>query len=92
MDLNYWREVIQRQSEHQTRSREQKMFEDLDYASHDQRSYGAPYPVYSVNQRVALTKTERAALRKQIIEAAVKAGMKRSLFRETSTLVGPGQE
>lgn len=92
VDLNYWREVIQGQTAAQTQKSEQRLFEDLDYASHDQRSYGAPYPMYSVNQRVTLTKAERTALRKQIIDAAVKAGMKRSLFRETSLYSGSEQE
>jgi hypothetical protein len=91
MDLMYWREKIGGSSESQTIRNEQWLFQDLDYLCHDQRYYGLPYPLYSASQRVVLTKPERTALRKQIIDAAVKAGMKRNLFREIST-VSPGQE
>src|SRR5262249_40184340 len=38
VDLNYWRETIRGLSERQTLDNERKLFEDLDYASHDQRS------------------------------------------------------
>ena len=69
---------------------ETKIFEDLDYASHDQRSYGYPYPIKAAHDRASLTQAERIALRKQIIDAAVRSGMKRSLFRDVSKSTGHG--
>ena len=92
LDVAYWQEFVRGISEQETKHNERKLFEDLDYLSHDQRSYGTPYPLHSVNQRVALTKAERISLRQQIIDAAVKAGMKRSLFRESPGLASPIQE
>src|SRR5262249_46815998 len=92
LDRDYWIEYIRGKSEDETVLNERMLFNTLDYTSHDQRSYGTPYPLYSVNKRVALTKAERIALRRQIIDAAVKAGMKRSLFRETSVYASPDQE
>jgi hypothetical protein len=67
---------------------EQTLFGDLDYSGHDQRAYGYPYPIKACHDRVRLSKNERAALRKQIIDAAVAAGMKRSNFRDVSVATG----
>jgi hypothetical protein len=67
---------------------EERIFSELDYASHDQRAYGYPYPIKACHDRVRLSMNERAALKKQIIEAAVAQGMKRSLFRDVSTATG----
>jgi hypothetical protein len=92
IDLAYWREVVQGNAERETERNECMFFGNLDYLSHDQRSYGTPYPLYSVNQRVTLTKAERISLRQQLIDTAVKAGMKRSLFRETSIFTSNSQE
>jgi hypothetical protein len=92
LDRDYWIEYIRGKSEDETALNEQMLFNTLDYTSHDQRSFGTPYPLYSVNQRVARTRAERIALRRQIVDAAVKAGMKRSLFRETSVSASPDQE
>lgn len=82
MDLNYWETTIRGKTDDETANNEQTIFESLDYTTHDQRCYGYPYPVYAAATRSALTKTERATLRKQIIDAAVSAGMKRSQLRE----------
>ena len=38
----------------------------------------------------SMTKAERVALRKQVIDAAVRAGMRRSLFRDASRATGHG--
>ena len=57
-------------------------------ASHDQRCYGYPYPVKAAHDRASLTKQERVVLRKQIIDAAVKMGMRRNLFRDASQATG----
>jgi hypothetical protein len=67
---------------------ERRLFEDLDYCCHDQRAYGYPYPLKAAHDRASLTAPEREALRKQIIDAAVQAGMKRSLFRSASRATG----
>lgn len=88
MDLGYWKDVVRGASDQETEINEAKIFSDLDYASHDQRCYGYPYPVKAGHDRASLTKPERVALRNQIIDAAVKAGMKRALFQDASIATG----
>jgi len=67
---------------------EASLFGDLDYCSHDQRACGYPYPIKACHDRARLSNAERNALKKQIIDAAVAAGMKRSLFRDVSAATG----
>lgn len=88
MDFAYWRTHIRGESPQETLEREQAMFADLDYACHDQRCYGYPYPLKAGHDRSSLTKAERQVLRQQVIDAAVRAGMKRALFREPSIATG----
>jgi hypothetical protein len=64
------------------------LFGALDYAAHDQRCYGYPYPIKAAHDRGSLTDQERTVLRQQLIEAAVQAGMRRSSFRDPSQLTG----
>jgi hypothetical protein len=59
-----------------------RFFGTLDYASHDQRCYGYPYPIKAAHDRGSLTAPERGVLRQQLVDAAVKAGMRRSSFRD----------
>jgi hypothetical protein len=40
------------------------------------------------HDRASLTQAERASFRRQIIDAAVAAGMKRSVFRDASMSTG----
>lgn len=84
MDLEYWHEWVMGRTEVETRAKEQRIFEDLDYTSHDQRCYGYPYPLKSSHDRAVLTRAKRTDLRRQIVDAAVRAGMKRALFREVA--------
>jgi len=65
-----------------------RFFGALDYASHDQRCYGYPYPVKAAHDRGSLTEQERAVLRQQLVDAGVQAGMRRTSFRDTSQLTG----
>jgi hypothetical protein len=88
MDCGFWHEQIRRETEDETCANEQRIFEYLDYASHDQRCYGYPYPIKAGHDRASLTQAERVALRKQIIDAAARAGMKRSLFRDVALTTG----
>lgn len=83
MDLKVWNQRL-KDNPHA----EAQLFSDLDYTGHDQRAYGYPYPIKACHDRARLTEMERKALRKQIIDAAVKAGMKRSLFRDVSAATG----
>jgi hypothetical protein len=83
MDRAYW-EANLKASE----NAEARLFGDLDYCSHDQRAYGYPYPIKACHDRARLSNAERDALKKQIIDAAVAAGMKRSLFRDVSAATG----
>lgn len=88
MDLEYWKSAVKGASEAETRSRERAIFEDLDYACHDQRVYGYPYPIKAAHDRASLTQAERVAFRKQLIAAAIKQGMSPSLFRDPSRATG----
>ncbi len=88
MERDFWQTHVLGASDDETRANEQRIFEDLDYASHDQRCYGYPYPIKAGHDRASLTQAERVALRKQIVDAAVKAGLKRSLFRDAAPTTG----
>lgn len=88
IDEEYWKQQIRGASESETLDNERRLFENLDYTCHDQRSYGYPYPIKAAHDRASLTKPERVALRKQIVDAAVAQGMKRSLFRDVSIATG----
>lgn len=88
MDRGFWEEYVLADSDDLTRRREADIFEHLDYASHDQRAYGYPYPLKSGHDRASLTNAERLAFRQQVIDAAVAAGMNRSLFRDASMATG----
>lgn len=88
MDREYWNALIRGNTAEETFCNEQHIFELLDYSCHDQRCYGYPYPIKAGHDRASLTREEREVLRKQITEAAVKAGLKRSLFRSASKATG----
>ena len=82
LDAKYWDEHLR--DEEQVR----QLFQSLDYCAHDQRCYGYPYPVKAGHDRASLTESERVVLRKQLIDEAVRAGLKRSLFRDASQPTG----
>lgn len=88
MDFEFWVENIWSEDKEIMSAREKQIFRDLDFASHDQRCYGYPYPIKACHDRVSLTKDERVSMRKQIIDEAVKAGLKRKNFVDPSILTG----
>ncbi len=88
IDKKYWDAKIWSADPESMQRREQKIFADLDYTCHDQRSYGYPYPMKSAHDRASLTKQEREAFRSKVISAATKRGMQRSLFRDASVMSG----
>ena len=88
MDREYWKNNVWSEDEKLMSSREKQIFRDLDFASHDQRCYGYPYPIKACHDMVSLTDGERTALRKQVIDEAVKAGLKRKNFVDPSILTG----
>lgn len=88
MDIEYWRTFIEGSSSAETADREAALLGRLDYACHDQRCYGYPYPIKAAHDRVSLTKPERLALRKLIVDEAVAAGMRRSMFRDPAEATG----
>ncbi len=90
VDEFWWRERIQGASSDETLEAERLLIGKLDFVGHDQRSYGYPYPIKAAHDRSSLTKAERLVLRKQLIDAAVLSGMRRSLFREASQRTGHG--
>lgn len=82
LDAEYWREC------RPAKVSPQDLFQMLDYAGHDQRCFGYPYPIKAAHDRASLSRQERVALRKQVIDAAVDAGLKRALFREAAQATG----
>jgi hypothetical protein len=89
-DEAFWDQSIRGANEAETLVNEQRLFEDLDYVSHDQRAYGYPYPIKAGHDRASLTEAERTVLRKMIVDAAVEAGMNRGLFKNPSIATGHG--
>ena len=88
LDRAYWENEIQGAGEKDTRTKEVSLFQKLDYASHDMRCHGYPYPIKAAHDEAHWTKQDRLGLRKQIIDAAVAAGMKRSAFTNVSQQTG----
>lgn len=88
IDFEFWANNIWSDNKEIMSSREKQIFRDLDFASHDQRCYGYPYPIKACHDMVSLTQAERVALRKQFIDEAVKAGLKRKNFVDPSILTG----
>ena len=88
LDEHFWKKYFDNGDEEVIHANEQRLFSCFDYTSHDQRSFGYPYPLKAGHDRASLTQTERIALRKQIIDAAVSAGMHRRLFRDASQATG----
>ena len=88
MSLKYWQQFIRSDDKEEQKCHEIQLFRDLDFASHDQRSYGYPYPIKACHDMASLTDDERLAMRKQIIDEAVKAGLKRKNFVDPSILTG----
>jgi hypothetical protein len=83
MDRLWWEKRIRADS-----SAEGRIFQDIDYCGHDQRAYGYPFPIKACHDRTRLSMAERTVLKKQIIDAAVAKGMKRSLFKDASAATG----
>jgi hypothetical protein len=81
MDAGFWAEQVRGRDEATTRANERRIFADLDYACHDQRAYGYPYPLYAARERTRLSRSDREALRRQVIESGVRGGLRRALFR-----------
>lgn len=83
MDRVWWESALQSDEE-----AERQVFEELDYCGHDQRAYGYPFPIKACHDRTRLSRAERLVMKKQIIDAAVAQGMRRSLFKDTSAATG----
>ena len=83
MDRVWWEKRLRADS-----SAEGRIFQDIDYCGHDQRAYGYPFPIKACHDRTRLSMAERTVLKKQIIDAAVAKGMKRSLFKDASAATG----
>ena len=83
LDRTYWEAHLREDP-----AAEARLFAQLDYAGHDQRAYGYPYPIKACHDRARLSMAERAALKKQVISAAVAAGMNPAAFRDVSQATG----
>lgn len=88
IDREYWLQRVRCETRSGTVDNERQLFQGLDYACHDQRCFGYPYPIKAGHDRASLTAGERTSLRKQIVDAAVEQGLKRSLFRDASMATG----
>ncbi len=88
IDLQFWNENIYSPDNETQLQREIQLFRDLDFASHDQRCYGYPYPIKACHDAASMTPDERVSMRKQFIDEAVKAGLKRKNFVDPSILTG----
>jgi hypothetical protein len=88
IDRAAWIASLRAENADVTAAREAAWFSQLDHACHDQRSYGYPYPIKAGHDQASLTQERRIGLRRQIIDTAVAAGMKRSLFRDASMATG----
>lgn len=88
MDRNYFEKKILATTEQETTENERKLFHQLDYISHDQRCYGYPYPIKAAHDRASLTKSERESFKQQLINAAIKKGVKPKLFTDASIITG----
>ena len=80
IDRNYWDKHINDASEDKVIFNEKKIFQDIDYISHDQRSYGFPYPLKSCEDRATLNPADKLTIRKQFIDVAVANGLEKKLF------------
>lgn len=88
MDYRYWHRHIRSEDRAQERAREIQLFRDLDFASHDQRCYGYPYPIKACHDMVSMTEPERIALRKGVIDRAAAKGLKRKNFVDPEIQTG----
>jgi hypothetical protein len=88
VDFEWWRSELFSEDKQATKNNEAALFAILDFSGHDYRTQAYPYPLKAAHDRASLTDTERLALRKQVIEAAVGAGMKPSAFVDPSQLTG----
>ncbi len=88
LDSRYWQSFLWNEDESVLRTREIQMFRDLDFASHDQRCYGYPYPIKASHDIASLTEAERVAFRKKVIDTAVANGLKRKNFLDPSIPAG----
>jgi hypothetical protein len=89
VDAACWaKSILNPDGEKQVQERESSLFSALDFAGHDIRTRAYPYPLKAAHDRASLKETERLALRKQVIAAAVASGMKASAFVDPSRLTG----
>ena len=88
LDIEYWTQHIYSDDKAVQQQREIQLFRDIDFASHDQRCYGYPYPIKACHDMASMTDDERIAMRNQIINEAVKAGLKRKNFVDPSIPTG----
>lgn len=88
MDYDYWFDKIRAADPNQQLKNEIQLFRDLDFASHDQRCYGYPYPIKACHDMVSMTDAERVSVRKQVVDSAVRAGLKRKNFVDPEIQTG----
>jgi hypothetical protein len=88
VDAEGWSSQAHHEELMESQQWETSLFSILDFAGHDFRTRAYPYPLKAAHDRASLTATERLALRKQVIEASVAAGMKVSAFVDPSQQTG----
>lgn len=88
MDYYFWKQKIWNEDKEIMSRNEKQLFRDLDFASHDQRCYGYPYPIKACHDMASLTKEERVAFRKLVIDRMVMKGLRRKNFIDPSVQTG----
>ena len=88
MDYVFWKKNIWNEDKMIMSRNEKQIFRDLDFASHDQRCFGYPYPIKACHDMASLTKEERVAFRKLVIDRMVGKGLRRKNFIDPSIQTG----
>jgi hypothetical protein len=86
LDRSFWKSDLHEGGEKKTAANEQRLFERLDYMSHDMRAYGYPYPLKAAHDRASLAEKERKMFRSQLVDEAVRRGISRKRLRDASIL------
>ena len=84
MSLTAWRQNVFSADQEEQLRRERQLFRDLDFACHDRRCYGYPYPLKAAQNGAFLTEYDQAVLRRVFVNEAVKAGLYRENFTDAA--------
>ena len=75
MSFGAWQQLVFCDDQEEQLRRERQLFRDLDFATHDRRCYGYPYPLKAARDKAVLTDKEREVLRRILVNEAARAGL-----------------